>query len=92
MKEFGTGTCRASHLPDDGWAGEDDLGLNSEKECLDLCLKNPDCYYASYYDDVFLGHCYRFFGKQFVCDIVDGSNGKTFTKTGGMFRFLQQTV
>ena len=82
MADFGAGTCKSSHLPDDAWAGEDDMGLESEEDCKKLCLQNPDCYYVSYYDDMFMGHCYRFFGKQFVCELVEGSEGNTFRKVG----------
>ena len=55
------------------------MGLESEEACKDLCRENADCFYVSYADGWF-GHCYRFYGKDFDCKLVENSDGKTFKK------------
>ena len=83
MEYFGIGYC------DNGYyAGWDGLGIESEQDCMNLCLSEVQCKYAAYFNNVTKKTCSRY--NQESCNL-DTSTAhekahKSFKK--GLFLFM----
>jgi len=87
MVSYGDGFC------DEGYyAGWDGKGINSQEECNDLCLDEPECTYASFFPlkDWTTNTCSRYNGQSCnlfcekpgnICNQFLFNNSKTFKKT-----------
>jgi len=92
MVSFGDGFCAKGY-----YAGWDGKGVNSQDECNDLCLDEPECTYASFFGVKDWKHgnlngntCSRYNGQSCnlfcekpgdVCNQFLFDNSKTFKKT-----------